>query len=49
MARVQHEDIVRHITDHAQVVGNEHIRRSGFSLMLFKEIEHLRLNGYVQR
>ena len=46
---VQHQYVVRDVADYAQVVRYEDVGVAGLSLASFEQVQHLRLNGHVQR
>ena len=46
--RVHHDDPLRHLRDHPEVVGDEDDRRSGALLQLVHQVEDLGLDGDVE-
>ena len=48
-AAVHHEDAAAHAGDHAQVVGDHDDGRVGALLQVVQQIQHLGLNGHIQR
>ena len=49
MAQIHDHDPVGNMFDDAQIMGNENVRHAHFLLQIHKQVQHLRLNGYVQR
>jgi hypothetical protein len=49
LAEVHHRHTVRDMLDHAQVVRDEQIGETEFLLQVFQNIQHLRLDGHIQR
>lgn len=49
MAQMQHADRVGNIAHHGKVMGNEQNGAARFLLNVFEQVDHLRLNGNVQR
>ena len=49
LAQIHHRNLIGHLRDDAQVVGDEHNGRFEFSLKLAHEIQNLCLHGHVQR
>ena len=47
--RVHHADVVGHLGDHAEVVGDHHDRGVELALQALDEVEDLRLHGDVER
>ena len=48
-AQVHDRDPVADVLDHRQVVGDEQVGQPELLLQLFQQVEHLRLDGHVQR
>ncbi len=48
-ARVHHSDAVRHLRDHGKIVGDEQHRQRKFLAQLAEQVEHLRLDGDIER
>ena len=46
---VHHRDVVGHLGDHAEVVGDDHDRHPELALQAFEQREDLRLHGHVER
>ncbi len=49
LAGVQHADAVAHLRDHRQVVADEQQRRAGLAAQVPDQLEHLGLDGSVER
>ena len=49
LARVHDHDVVRHLRDDAEVVGDEHDRTVDPVLQIAEQVEDLRLDGHVER
>ena len=49
IAQVQHADAVGDVLDHAQIVGDKEIGAAALLLDVLHEVDHLGLNGHVQR
>ncbi len=47
--RIHHGDLVGHLRDHAEIVGDQHERHPPFALQAREQREHLRLHGHVER
>ena len=43
-----YQDIIGDMTDHGQIVGDEHIGEPLVTLQFFQQIQNLGLDGYVQ-
>ena len=48
LAAVHNHHIIRHLVDHAQVMGDEHDGRTVFLLQGVHQVQNLGLNGHVQ-
>ena len=48
-AGVHHSDAVRHLRDYGKIVGDEQHRQREFLAQLAEQVEHLRLDGDVER
>lgn len=49
MAQMQHADPVGNVFHHGKVMGDEQIGGAGFLLKILHQVNHLRLNGNIQR
>ena len=48
-AEVHHQHLVSDMFDDRKIMGNEDVRNTGFLLQIHQQIEHLRLDRYIQR
>ena len=48
LAGVHHGDALRHFTDHAHVVGDQHQGHTAVFLQAAQQVQNLRLYGYIQ-
>jgi len=49
MPGVEHQDIIGDIANDSQVVLDEDVRSAPLAVMVFQELEHLGLDGDIQR
>ncbi|MPN29954.1 hypothetical protein SDC9_177411 [bioreactor metagenome] len=47
-AQIHHNNFIRNMAYHGQIVGNEQIRQAPIPLQVHEKIQYLRLNGHIQ-
>ncbi len=49
LTQVHHADLMRHLANNRQIMGDEHITERQRALKISQQVEDLRLNGHIKR